>query len=110
MDVARIESKLGFDQIRSLISDRCSTEYASERVGRESFSTDPSEIRRRLILTDEMRLIAMFEDSFPTSGYIDCLGFLTPLEKSGTLDVLSLGKLKTMLETLRKIIHFFGSV
>ena len=110
MDFSRIEQKLGFDRIRGLISDRCSTEYAASRVEEESFSTDPREISRRLLLTDEMRLIAMFEDSFPTSGYIDCLGFLEPLAKSGSIDVLSLGKLETMLQTLRRILHFFSGV
>ena len=110
MDFPRIEEKLGFDRIRKLISDRCSSFYAVRRVEEETFSTSPKEIARRLILTDEMRLIAMFEDSFPTSGYIDCLEFLVPLEKSGSLDVLSLGKLGTMLTTLRRLIHFFGGI
>ena len=110
MDVPRIEETLGFDRVRKLISDRCSSFYAVRRVEEETFSTDPKEIARRLALTDEMRLIAMFEDSFPTSGYIDCLEFLVPLENSGTLDVLSLGKLGTMLTTLRRLIHFFGGI
>ena len=110
MDCQRIEQKLGFDKIRRMIADRCSTEYAASRVGEEVFSTDRKEIVRRLQLTDEMRLIAMFEDSFPTAGYIDCIGFLQPLEKSGSIDLLSLGKLQTMLVTLRRIIHFFGSI
>ncbi len=110
MDFVRTEAKLGFDRVRKLISDRCSTEYAVRRVEEETFSTDPAEISRRLVLTDEMRLIAMFEDTFPTSGYIDCLGFLAPLEKSGSLDVLSLGKLGTMLGTLRRLIHFFSGI
>ena len=107
----RLESKLGFDRVRKTISDRCSTEYASDRVAREEFCSDPSEIQRRLLLTDEMRLIVMFEESFPTSGYIDCLPFLTPLEKDGyNIDLLSLGKLKTMLETIRKVTRFFSDI
>ena len=110
MDFPRIEEKLGFDRVRRLIADRCSSFYAVRRVEGETFSTDPKEIARRLALTDEMRLIVMFEDTFPTSGYIDCLEFLVPLEKSGTLDVLSLGKLGTMLTTLRRLIHFFGGI
>ena len=110
MEADRLEEKLGFDRIRTLIANRCSTEYAATRVEEETFSTDPREISRRLLLTDEMRLIAMFEDNFPTSGYIDCIGFLEPLEKSGTIDVLSLGKLATMLQTLRRILHFFSGI
>ena len=104
----RIEQKLGFDRIRKMIADRCSTEYAVERVGTESFSPDAREIRQRLLLTDEMRLIMMFEESFPTSGYIDSIAFLKPLEyPAAHIDLISLRKLKTMLETLVKVIGFF---
>ena len=77
----------------------------------EQFISDPSAIRRRLQLTDEMRLIVMFEENFPTNGYIDCLPFLNPLLKDGaSIDLLSLGKLRTMLETLRKIAFFFRGI
>ena len=111
MTDARLESKLGFDKIRKVISDRCLTDYAAGRVAEEAFSTDPDIIRRRLALTDEMRLILMFEDSFPTTGYIDAIPFLSSLEREGScIDVLSLGKLKTVTDTLRRILHFFASI
>ena len=104
----RLESKLGFDRIRSMISDKCSTEYAVGRVAEEVFSTDAKEISKRLALTDEMRLVMMFEESFPTNGYIDCLPFLKPLENTGyNIDLLSLGKLRTMVETVRRLTNFF---
>ena len=62
-------------------------------------------------MTDEMRLILMFEESFPTSGYIDCLGFLKLLETpSSYINLVSLRKLRTMLETVRKVTNFFSSV
>ena len=102
---------MGFDRIRKIISDRCSTEYAVERTAAETFSTNEKEIRRRLLLTDEMRLIVMFEESFPSNGYIDCVGFLQMLENSGAnIDLTSLGKLRTMLETLRKVSMFFSNI
>lgn len=111
MPTDRIEHILGFDRIRKIISDRCSTEYAVERTTAETFSTNEKEIRRRLLLTDEMRLIVMFEESFPSNGYIDCVGFLQMLENSGAnIDLTSLGKLRTMLETLRKVSMFFSNI
>ena len=111
MPTDRIEHILGFDRIRKIISDRCSTEYAVERTAAETFSTNEKEIRRRLLLTDEMRLIVMFEESFPSNGYIDCVGFLQMLENSGAnIDLTSLGKLRTMLETLRKVSMFFSNI
>ena len=106
-----LEAKLGFDKIRKIISDRCLTDYAVERVAAEEFSTDASAISRRLKLTDEMRLIMMFEENFPTSGYIDASPFLSSLEKPGScIDVLSLGKLKTATDTIRRILHFFSNI
>ena len=107
----RLEQKIGFDRIRQIISDRCSTSYAVERTSTEVFSTNPSHIRKRLLLTDEMRLIMMFEDSFPSGGFIDCIDFLKPLERSSSaIDLISLRKLKTMLDTLRKVTAFFEGI
>ena len=111
MTDARLEGKLGFDKIRKMISDRCLTDYAAGRVAEEAFSTDPVIIRQRLALTDEMRLVLMFEENFPTTGYIDAIPFLSALEREGScIDVLSLAKLKTVTDTLRRILHFFSSI
>ena len=107
---SRLEQKLGFDRVRTMVADRCSTDYAAARVEEEAFSTDPSVIRKRLQLTDEMRLILMFEENFPTSGYIDCLHFLEPIGKNASIDQLSLGRLRTMLDTLRKVSQFFRGI
>ncbi len=111
MTSSEIESKLGFDKIRRIISDRCLTDYAAARVAEEGFSTDRGTIEARLALTDEMRLIMMFEESFPTTGYIDAIPFLEPLQKAGSsIDLLSLGKLKTATDTTRRLLHFFSNV
>ena len=111
MTHARLESKLGFDKIRKMIADRCLTDYAAGRVAEEGFSTDADIIRQRLALTDEMRLILMFEENFPTTGYIDAIPFLSALERDGScIDVLCLGKLKTVTDTIRRVLHFFGSI
>lgn len=107
----RLEQKIGFDKIRKMISDRCSTEYATGRVFGERFSSDRREIRKRLLLTEEMRLIMMFEESFPVNGYIDCMDFLKQVERPAScIDLLSLRKLKTMIETLRKVTSFFENI
>ena len=107
----RLEQKIGFDRIRQIISDKCSTTYAAERTAAETFSTKEAQIRKRLLLTDEMRLIMMFEDGFPSGGFIDCIDFLKPLERSSSaIDLISLRKLRTMLDTLRKVTNFFEGI
>ena len=108
---SRLEAKLGFDKIRCAIADRCLTMYASEKVEGECISTDPGIIGMRLRTTDEMRMILMFEENFPTSGYIDAIPFLEPLQSPGhDIDVLSLGKLKTTVDTIRRVTHFFAGI
>lgn len=102
------EQKIGFDKIRNWITNRCQTRYAADRVANEEVSTDPSIIQERLDLTDEMRVILMFESSFPDSGYLDCLDFLVPLRTPATsIDLESLNRLKEVLNTLRRLTSFF---
>jgi len=103
-----LEQKLGFDRVRSAVCDKCQSGFATALAEQENFSTDEYEIRHRLMLTDEMRMVLMFEDNFPTGGYIDSLDFLMPLSQPGSsLDIISLRKLKTMLDTLSKLLNFF---
>lgn len=107
----KIESKLGFDRLRNYVKNACSTQYAQKRTLEETVSSDPETIERRLALSDEMRVIMMFEASFPSAGYVDCINFLTPLkEEYSSIDVNSLRKLKESLDTLRKLLNFFDNV
>lgn len=104
----KTEQKLGFEKIRESVALRCSTNYAKERVGAEKISFHASTIEKRLILTDEMRLICMFESSFPSNGFIDSIDYLKPLEIEYTsLSLENLNKLYTFLENLRGILAFF---
>ena len=111
MTPERLEAKLGFDKVREIISNKCKTDYAAARVAEEQFSTSRNTIMGRLQLTEEMRLILLFEESFPTTGYIDGLPFLAPLQKEGSsIDVLGLAKLKTLLDTTRRVTNFFSGI
>ena len=107
----RLEAKLGFNKVREIIAEKCRTDYAAARVAQEKFSTSPGAIRKRLALTDEMRLILLFEENFPTSGFIDGAPFLEPLQSDGSsIDALGLGKLRTLLDTIRRITGFFAGI
>ncbi len=104
----RLEQKLGFDRIRSMIESRCSTTLAKERSGSDLFSTSYEEIEEELSRTDEMRLIVMFESSFPDSGFVDTYPFLKQLEASSSfLDLNSVVRLRNSLDTTRQIVVFF---
>lgn len=104
----KIEQKLGFEKIRESVALRCSTNYARERVAAERVSFNPSTIEKRLTLTDEMRLICMFENNFPSNGFIDSIDYLKPLEiESATLSLENLNRLSVFMENLRGILNFF---
>ncbi len=106
----KVEGKLGFDKIRGFISGKCSTEYAKERVAAEEIATEKDIILHRLGVTDEMRVILMFESSFPGGGFIDCIPFLAPLKGSTSyIDLYSLDRLRSSLDLLRKLLHFFDN-
>ena len=103
-----LEQKIGFDKVRDKIAAKCVTQYAQRKVAAEQMSRDGAEIMFRLRLTDEMRLICLFEDSFPAGGYIDTKEFLLPLQAENTsIDLPSLRLLRTSLDTLRRILAFF---
>ena len=103
-----LEQKIGFDKVREKISAKCATQYAVRKVAAEQISRDGAEIMFRLRLTDEMRLICLFEDSFPAGGYLDTKEFLLPLQGEGTtIDLPSLRMLRISLDTLRRILSFF---
>jgi len=87
---------------------RCSTTLAKSRVNDAAFLTSFKEIETKLSQTDEMRVISMFESSFPDSGYVDTLPFLKQLEaRYSYLDTTSIAKLKQSLETIKAIATFF---
>ncbi len=103
-----LEQKIGFDKVRDRIAAKAVTEYARRKVAAEQMSRDPDEIMFRLRLTDEMRLICLFEDSFPAGGYLDTKEFLLPIQAENTsIDLPSLRALRTSLDTLRRILAFF---
>ena len=102
-----LEQKLGFDQIRQSIKMRCSTGYAQNRAETEEVSYNPQTIEKRLALTDEMRLVAMFETKFPQGEFTDCTQFLKALTAEfSCISVENLRRLQNFLESLRQVLSF----
>ena len=107
---AKIEQKLGFEKIREQLKLRCSTNYAKLRIDAEKVSHNPKTIEKRLTLTDEMRLVCMFESSFPQNGFIDSIDFLKPLEiEYSSISLENMNKLYTFVENLKGVLNFFRS-
>ncbi len=105
---AKIEQKLGFEKIREQLKLRCSTNYAKGRIDAEKVSHNPKTIEKRLQLTDEMRLVCMFESSFPQNGFIDSIEFLKPLEvEYSSITLENMNRLYTFVENLKGVLNFF---
>ena len=108
INAEKIEQKLGFKKIREQIAGRCSTNYAKQRAGEEEVSCKKETIDKRLHLTDEMRVISIFEQSFPRNGYVDTIHFLKPLETpSAVISLNDMISLKQFLATLKELTLFF---
>jgi DNA mismatch repair protein MutS2 len=108
INAERTEQKLGFDRIRSAAESMCSTSAAKIMAQEADFCSNTQKLKVRLNQTDEMRVISLLEKGFPDSGYVDTAAFISRLENTSYyLDLNSIIKLRTSLETLRQIQLFF---
>ncbi len=103
-----LESKLGFDAVREMVRGKCATAGARKITDETEVMRSREDIVSTLRLTDEMRLVCMFEDGFPADGYVDMRGFLMPL--TSELSCISLPNLIVLqkgLGTIRRVVAFF---
>ncbi len=103
------EIRLGFDRIRNMISERLTMRLSQERLSEMSFSSDFSEIDRRLSEVDEMRHILLMEQDFPSGGYVDIIDFISKIKVQGTYlaaeEIVSIAK---ALHVVGQQISFFS--
>ena len=102
------ETKSGFDEIRQILIEKCSTHSGKLRVERMSFSSDFKKIRQLLQQTEELRQILTIEDGFPNRDYIDLSKELRSIRIPGSyLDKEILPELRDSLITLSNLVNFF---
>ena len=65
------EYKIGFDQIRQLLSEKCLSTLGAERVTDMAFSDHFEEVEERLNLVTEFVRIIQEEDNFPAQYFFD---------------------------------------
>ena len=100
--------------MRGMVSAKCATEGARRLVDQTEIMHSAEDITAALKPTDEMRLVCMFEDTFPDDGFVDMRPFLLPL--TSELSCISLPNLVLLekgLDAIRKITAFLdrnGSV
>lgn len=101
------EQKIGFDQIRQLLKNKCLSTLGEERVDDMAFSDDYTDINRRLEQVVEFVRIIQEEDSFPDQYFFDVRTSLKHIRVEGLyMDEQELFDLRRSLETIRDIVRF----
>ena len=101
------ENKIGYDQIRHLLKERCLSTLGEERVEAMAFSDRFEEVNEWLDQTCEMMRILSEEENFPAQYYYDVRPSLARIRVEGLyLDETELFDLRRSLETIRDIVRF----
>lgn len=101
------EQKIGFDQIRQLLKDKCLSTLGEERVNEMNFSDHFEEVDELLNQVAEFVRIIQEEDNFPDQFFFDVRPSLKRIRIEGMyMDEQELFDLRRSLETIRDIIRF----
>ena len=101
------EQKIGFDQIRQLLKDKCLSTLGEERVNEINFSDHFEEVDELLNQVAEFVRIIQEEDNFPDQFFFDVRPSLKRIRIEGMyMDEQELFDLRRSLETIRDIVCF----
>ena len=101
------EQKIGFDQIRQILKEKCLSTLGEERVDDMGFSDRFNEIEEKLEQVGEFVRIIREEDNFPAQYFFDVRPSLKRIRVEGMyLDEQELFDLRRSLETIRDIVRF----
>ena len=101
------EQKIGFDQIRQLLKEKCLSTLGEERVTDMVFSDRFNEVEERLDQVTEFVRILQEENNFPAQYFFDVRPSLKRIRVEGMyLDEQELFDLRRSLETIRDIVRF----
>jgi len=101
------EQKIGFDQIRQLLKDKCLSTLGEERVSEMNFSDQFETVEELLNQVTEFVRIIQEEDNFPDQFFFDVRPSLKRVRVEGMyMDEQELFDLRRSLETIRDIVRF----
>ena len=103
------ESKIGFDEIRTLLRERCLSTLGKERIDNMTFSSDAEVINEWLQQVKEFRRLQEEADDFPMQYFFDVRESVARLRLEGThLDEGELFDLRRSLETICNIVNYLN--
>ena len=103
------EHKLGFDEIRRLLKERCLSTLGKEKVDEIAFSTDCSEINEWLNQVREFRRLKETKDDFPMQFFFDVRPAIMRIRLENThLEEDEVWDLRRSLDTIAKIVRYLN--
>ena len=103
------EHKLGFDEIRRLLKERCLSTLGKEKVDEIAFSIDCHEINEWFNQVREFRRLKEEKDDFPMQFFFDVREAVTRIRMEGThLEEDEVWDLRRSLETIANIVRYLN--
>ncbi len=103
------EQKIGFDEIRRLLRERCLSSLGKEMVDQLSFSTKAESINEWLTQVREFRRIGEEAAEFPLQYFFDLRASVSRLRLEGThMDESELFDLRRSQDTVCRIVAFLN--
>ncbi len=103
------EQKIGFNEVRSLLKERCLSTLGHEKVDELSFSTDAGLVNEWLAQVREFRLLQESTDDFPLQYFFDVREAVSRIRLANThLEESEVFDLRRSLETISKIVAYLN--
>ena len=103
------EHKLGFDEIRRLLKERCLSTLGKEKVDEIAFSTDAVQVNEWLTQVREFRRLQAEKDDFPMQYFFDVRAAVSRIRLENThLEEDEVWDLRRSLETIANIVRYLN--
>ena len=103
------ESKIGFDEIRAMLKERCLSPLGKEKVDSVAFSDQADVINEWMQQTREFRRLQEEADDFPLQFFFDVRESVARIRIAGThIEENELFDLRRSLETIHRIVQFLN--
>jgi len=107
---ADFEQRIGFDKIRELLKEQCTSTLGQTVVDKMSFLSHFDKLKKLLLQTDEFKDIIQSGEYFPNSNYIDVSSFIKRAKVNGSFfSEEEFYQLKLSLKTILECISFFDT-
>ncbi len=103
------EHKVGFDEVRTLLRERCLSSLGREKVDEIAFSNNCEEVNEWLEQIREFRRLTETSDDFPLQFFFDVREAVARIRLSGThFEEQEVFDLRRSLETISKIVTYLN--